>query len=96
MNEKCYNKNSQFVDKWKLCDIDSEYPRDYCYAAYKSFDLCSSCEEYLNLIKNTDPLILDIFQWQQNDINRIKVELCEMKEELCEIKKIIKMITHTT
>lgn len=82
----------QFCCKWTERDIEPDSERDYCYNAYKQFELCSNCEVTLHIIKdiNANPstkYLMNIISEQDSEIN-------QMKCDISEIKIILNKITH--
>ena len=78
LNSKCEHRHDNFFNKWTDTDIENGYHRTYCYHAYSSFDLCSSCE-------NT----LTEFQLQQNGLSGLFTLIEELREEINIIKEKI-------
>jgi hypothetical protein len=52
LNFECANKRKDFFNKWTERDVEITenefWYRDYCYNAYKTFDLCDNCSRTLN------------------------------------------------
>lgn len=66
LNENCENKNRQYGEKWTYKDLDPAYCnennlKNYCYWAYKTFELCENCretrQEYIYTLYNTQECI---------------------------------------
>jgi len=92
LNENCRNKNQIFFCEWKINDIENDHHRNYCSNAYTTFELCSNCQDTLELIKKIQcngelSILINIISQQNEEIIKMKCDIRELKKILSEITK---------